>query len=273
LILSKCRRAVDKFAPPLGRLYRSLRDATIWRKPVSTKYGFSLAGDPLWANSDWEAGEIQAFIELLQAHDAVLDIGANVGFYSCLAASRGRQTIAFEPSQRNLNFLYKNLWENQLSDVEVFPLGLAGKSGLGRIYGSDAVASFVPGWAQAQQKRYKLVPLTTLDTIANCRFKNKSLLIKMDVEGFELDVLAGAEATLDLVPKPTWLVEVILRGETVPGGVNPRFSEVFELFWKHGYQCRMLDPARTRVEQADVSLWVRNGIVDHGMRDFLFFSD
>jgi FkbM family methyltransferase len=273
LILSRFRKTVDRFAPSLGRAYRSLRDATIWRKPIPTKYGFTLAGDPIWANNDWEVGEIKTFIEILETHDAVIDIGANVGFYTCLAASRGKQAIAFEPAARNLKFLYKNLSENQLTNVEVFPLGLAGQSGLGRIYGADSVASFVPRWAQAREAHYSVVPLSTLDNIASCRFKGKSLFIKMDVEGFELDVLAGATETLDLKPKPTWLVEVILSGYTVPGGINRRFSEVFEVFWKHGYHCRMPDSGRTSVGQDDVSRWVRNGFVDSGMRDFLFSGD
>jgi len=102
MILSRCRKAVDTLAPPLGRQYRLLRDATNRRRSIPTKYGFTLAGDPSMTNPDWETNEVQAFLELLQNHDAVLDIGANVGFYSCLAASRGIHTVAFEPSSRNL---------------------------------------------------------------------------------------------------------------------------------------------------------------------------
>ncbi|MGH9688561.1 MAG: FkbM family methyltransferase [Candidatus Acidiferrales bacterium] len=215
---------------------------------------------------------MSAFLELLEAHEIVLDIGANVGFYSCLAASRRKKVVSIEPSPRNLRFLYRNLWENQFRDTEVFPLGLAEKPGLNRLYGFGGIASFVPGWAQADKKRFSLVPITSLDTIAVGRFQGRKLLIKMDVEGFELDVLAGAKGILNLTPKPTWLIEVHLGGEAVPTGTNARFSEIFQQFWEHGYQCKKLNAQRQLVSAADVSRWISNGIVDDGTHDFLFLD-
>jgi FkbM family methyltransferase len=273
VFLSSCRKAVDTFAPPLGRSYRLFRDTTNRQRSIQTAYGFSLAGDPAMAADGWEAEEVKTFVELMKAHDAVLDIGANVGFYSCLAASRGMHTIAIEPSARNLTFLYRNLWENRLSKVEIFPVGLAGHCGLGRIYGFGGISSFVRGWAQAGGRQSSLVPLTTLDTIAAGRFQNQKLLIKMDVEGFELDVLAGALKTLNQNPKPTWLVEILLNGEVIPGGVSSTFYEAFEVFWTAGYHSRKLDAARTPVTQADVRRWVANRFVDSETHDFLFSAD
>jgi Methyltransferase FkbM domain len=115
-----------------------------------------------------------------------------------------------------------------------------------------------------------LVPVTTLDTVAAKRFQGKRLLIKMDVEGFELDALAGAAETLSLEPKPTWMVEILLRGGVIPGGTNARFHETFEVFWNRGYQCRKLDKTRSRVQNADVERWVSRGTAD--CTNFLFSS-
>jgi FkbM family methyltransferase len=179
-----------------------------------------------------------------------------------LAASRGKHVISFEPSARNLKFLYRNLWENQFQNAEIFPMGLAKQPGLNRLYGFGAVASFVPGWLHANKSRFTFVPVTSLDTIIAGRFQGRKLLIKMDVEGFELDVLAGAARTLDLIPKPSWLVEVLLNDEAVPGGINRRFADVFETFWKHGYQCKRLNAKREPVHPDDVQRWVANGTVD-----------
>src|SRR6266478_3305706 len=232
MFLSAVRKPVDTFAPSVGHLYRRLRDVSIARRSRETIYGFTLAGDPRMASSDFEPNEVKTFLELLEDHDTVLDIGANVGFYSCLAGSRGKHVVSFEPSPRNLNFLYRNLWENKLSCAEVFPVGLGKQCGLSRIYGFGGISSFVAGWAQADTSRYSLVPVTTLDAVVAGRFQGKKLLIKMDVEGFELDVLAGAEKVLDFSPRPTWLVEILFRGDLIPGGANPRFPEVFEVFWK-----------------------------------------
>jgi len=272
MFLSRYRKAVDTFAPPLGRSYRVLRDATSRRRAIQTPYGFTLAGDPAIAAAGWEDAEIAAFLSLLESHDVVVDIGANVGIYSCLAASRGKQTVAIEPLRRNLNYLYRNLWDNQLRNVEVFPMGLAHTPGLGRIYGFGGIASFLPGWAQAREAQSTLVPLTSLDAVVNGRFGGKRLLIKLDVEGFELEVLAGAVCTLDRIPKPTWLVEILFRGEVIPGGMNSRFAETFAMFWERGYCCYKLDRAQTPVGPDQVSRWIRKGSVDGDTRDFLFSS-
>jgi FkbM family methyltransferase len=273
MFLSSCRKAVDTFAPPLGRSYRLLRDATHRCRCIRTKFGFGLAGDPSMAKGDWEVEEVQVFLDLIESHDVVVDIGANVGFYSCLAASRGKHTLAFEPVSRNLNFLYRNLWENHFRDVEVFPVGLARQPGLGRIYGYGGVASLVPGWAQAREAHSSLVSLTTLDTIVARRFQDRKMLVKMDVEGFELEVLAGATETLRRNPKPTWLVEILLRGGLVPGGMSRKFMDAFQVFWEAGYHSRMLDAARTPVGPADVSRWVANGAADSETHDFMFSAD
>lgn len=270
MLLSKLRKSIDTFVPSAGLLYRLLRDNGVGHVAKRTKYGFTLAGSPMMTREDYEFDEANTFLELLESHGTVLDIGANVGFYSCLAASRGKHVVSFEPSPRNLKFLYRSLWENRFQNAEVFPIGLAKRPGLNRLYGFGDVASFVPGWSQAKKTRFTVVPVTSLDTIIAGRFQGQRLLIKMDVEGFELDVLAGAERTLDLEPKPTWLVEVLLSGGRIPAGINHQFAEVFETFWKHGYQCRRLDVKRELVEAADVRRWIAIGAVDDGRQDFLF---
>ncbi len=132
------------------------------------------------------------------------------------------------------------------------------------------MASFVSGWAQSRRERSSLVPVSTLDALVSSRLKGKKLLIKIDVEGFELDVLAGATEILDINPKPTWLVEILLSSEVIPGGISGKFTDTFEVFWNHGYRSRMLDSARTPVERADVNRWVANGSVDSNMRNFIF---
>lgn len=272
MFLSRCRKPVDTFAPRLGLLYRSLRDVSTSQQSRPTIYGFTLAGGPSMAKSNFETEEIGVFLNLIDHHDALIDVGANVGFYSCLAASHGKHVLSFEPSDRNLKFLYRNLWENGFTSAEVFPVGLAKQRGLSCIYGFGGIASFVPGWAQAQKSRFSIVPVTTLDTVVASRFHGQKLFVKVDVEGFEFDVVSGALETLRLEPRPTWLIEIILRHEVVPGGVNTRFADTFKLFWECGYQCRKLDSHSTPVSPEDVSRWVANNFVDSGTQNFLFFE-
>src|SRR5208282_1091860 len=256
MFLSALRKPIDTFAPSVGHFYRRLRDASVAQRSRQTIYGFKLAGDARMASSDFELDEVETFLELLESHDTVLDIGANVGFYSCLAASRGKHVLSFEPSPRNLRFLYRNLWENHFQSTEIFPIGLAKQPGLHRLYGFGGISSFVAGWAQADSSKYSLVPVSNLDAIVAGRFHGKKLLIKMDVEGLELDVLAGATQTLNLDPRPTWAVEILLHDGVIPGGINVRFLETIEFFWERGYQCRKLDKTGAQVQATDVRRWV-----------------
>src|ERR1019366_3381326 len=122
MYLSALRKPVDTYAPWLGEIYRQMRDQTMRQQSIPTKYGFTLAGDPSMASEDWEQEEVNAFVELIESHDVVLDIGANVGFYTCLAARCGKPVVSFEPSPRNLDFLYRNLSENGFSNVEIYPM-------------------------------------------------------------------------------------------------------------------------------------------------------
>ncbi len=268
MFLSAFRKPVDTLAPAVGHLYRRLRDIGVAQRSRETIYGFKLAGDPRMATSDFEPDEVKAFLELLESHDTVLDIGANIGFYSCLAASRGKHVVSFEPSPRNLRFLYRNLAENRFQGTEVFPVGVAKQCGLSRIYGFGGISSFVAGWAQADTSKYYVVPVTTLDAALTDRFQGKRLLIKMDVEGFELDALAGAVETLRLNPRPTWILEILLRDGVIPEEINSRFRDTFEMFWSCGYQCRKLDKARGLVQDADVEHWVSCATAD--CKNFLF---
>ncbi len=256
-------------------MYRKRRDSRALSVFRQTQFGFSLAGPDYVVKPDWEAEEKQVFLEYLDRSSVCIDIGANVGFYSCLAGSRGKQVIAFEPLPANLKFLYANIEHNSLTDVEVFPLGLSDKPGLSRLYGIESMASFVSGWGKNRNPRntYSVVPVTTLDNVTTGRFEGSQLLIKMDVEGFEYQVLKGARKMLDLDPKPYWLVENMLSHPTIPGGFNERFGQVFDLFWRHKYKAACVTPDRSAVERADVEHWLAAvKTTSPGTDNFLFTS-
>ena len=272
MLLSKLRKPVDTYAPWLASFYRGLRDIANWRYARPTAWGFSLAGDGSMAGSGYEPAEADTFLHGCGTHDVIFDIGANVGFYSCLAASRGKRVLAFEPAARNLRFLYRNLWANRFSSVEVFPLALGPRPGLMPLYGFGGISSLVPGWAQAAERNPCLVPVTALDLIAQDRFPGERLFIKMDVEGFELDVLAGAASVLDRRPRPTWMVEILFASTLIPGGISQKFQQPFDLFWSRGYRCSAIGLPEPEVTREMVAHWVRDGI-EPGVHNFLFSAD
>lgn len=210
---------------------------------------------------------------LLAGADLFVDVGANIGIFSCLARSMGKPAIAVEPQPRNLKYLYENLMMNGWNDTEVYPLGLSDKQGLSALYGaSGPSASLVEGWA-GQSKRFKqLIPVTTMDALLKRRFEGKNLLIKIDVEGAEYQVLLGAQKTMSLAPPPVWFVEIYLR-EHFPMGINPNYAVTFELFWSRGYKAYLTDKKMSPVLEQDVRRWAMAGHTDMRIRNYIFIHE
>ena len=217
----------------------------------------------------FEAEEVAVLRKSFADTDVFVDIGANIGYYTCLARQAGNHVVAVEPVPQNLEFLYANLRANRWLDIEVFPVALSEQSGIGLMFGGGTGASLIAGWAGASEVWQTPVPLTTLDVLLGDRFKDQRLLIKMDVEGAELGVLRGAEMTLTRKLSPIWFIEVCLT-ENQPTGVNSSFAAVFELFWKFGYTARTGDRDARLVTPENVKQWVNEKRREFGSANYLF---
>jgi hypothetical protein len=146
------RRALLKLEdhlPLVARIYRDLRDrrarnALTWDKSL---FGIELLGGNYLASGIHEVAELEAIIQLEPSFDVLVDVGANVGLYSCLFAKRGKHAVAIEPYGPNLQILYLNISRNRLErEIEVFPLAVADRAGLMKLYGRGQGASLVPRW-------------------------------------------------------------------------------------------------------------------------------
>lgn len=127
----------------------------------------------------------------------VLDIGANVGYFSaCMSRLVGPagKVHAFEPAPRNFELLQQNVAANQLGNVTCHPIALGDRTGTAKLHLSEFSAgmhrlydSFCCGDAMVE------VPVRRLDTLFS---PGDVSVIKIDVEGFEPFVLEGATALL-----------------------------------------------------------------------------
>jgi FkbM family methyltransferase len=181
--------------------------------------------------------------------------------------------VAIEPLKDNLDFLFKNVEANGFSPrIEVYPVGVGSSFGLFRIYGWNTGASLLSGWAGGDRSFYRTIPLTLLDVLVGERFCGKRVVIKVDVEGAELEVLRGATKTLASSPKPRWLMEICLTENNPSGGVNPHYVETFEAFLTRGYMARTIGPHQQVVQLEDVQRWADTGKRDFGGYNFIFES-
>jgi FkbM family methyltransferase len=133
--------------------------------------------------------------KLLRAGDTIVDIGANVGSHAIpLAKSLGAttQVHAFEPHPRVFAQLQANARLNRLPNLHLYNLALGDHAGEVAFTDvrSDDYNRVLPNGAGALT-----VPMTPLDDFTPLA-QASITLVKIDVEGYELFVLRGAEATL-----------------------------------------------------------------------------
>jgi FkbM family methyltransferase len=250
----------------------------VWtrKKVVQVPLGFKLQSGlhPAYAqmrNGTFEIEETAVIRAALQQVDIFVDIGANLGYYSCFARQTGVYVVAFEPQPQNLSCLTNNLsingWTNQF---EIFPLALSDGPGIMRLYGaSGPSASLVKGWAGYSIKTFQDIPVNTLDNVLSDRFADKRLLVKIDVEGAEYQVLRGALRTLAQNIKPIWLVEICFD-EFHPQGINPDFKAIFDLFDLHGYKAYTASSVPEVVTMASITSSLNEQKSQSGTFNYVF---
>ena len=131
---------------------------------------------------------------------ALLDAGANIGYYSALAATcvgRSGRVFSMEPQPKTYRQLAKMVEENHLAQIRVYQCGLSATEGELPLYlqpelSGENNATMVPHGASRQV----LVPVKTLDACIREWGIEKIDLLKIDVEGHEPQVFQGAAAAL-----------------------------------------------------------------------------
>jgi FkbM family methyltransferase len=136
----------------------------------------------------YEAAVLRAFAARIRPGMVVYDVGANVGLFTLAAVSRGARVIAFEPDARNRAFLARHLALNQPRDrardrVEIVAAAVGRTAGRAR-YRPERTG-LEGRVAPDGTVEIDLVALDGLDRPAPD-------VVKVDVEGGELDVLEGA---------------------------------------------------------------------------------
>lgn len=211
------------------RLSLALRG--LLRRPV--RLGFPLDGlrgyfPGAFARRPPEVHYVLQMVERIRSHFVCFDVGAYIGYYTLLFAKYAREAHAFEPLPANLAVLRENVRLNGLENVSIHPVAVAEREGAVRIgasLGSDSMAS-----ARRADAPTRLdVPTTSLD--AFCAASGASPdLVKIDVEGLELEVLRGMRGVLD-EKRPIVFLEIHTTQLT-----DEEAGEVFAILGGAGYR-------------------------------------
>ena len=190
--------------------------------------------------------EVEASLSLLptsvRTRPVVLDIGANVGLWSeaLLASAAGAHVFAFEPSRAAFDLLSQRLQGSP--NIELVNLGVGKEPGNAMLW-ADQPGSGLGSLTRRRLDHFSIdfshsedVQIVTLDEWCQ-ENQVRPDLIKLDVEGHELDVLHGAERTLRSVQ----VVQFEFGGCNID--TRTYFQDFFYFFKERGFRLMRLTPA------------------------------
>ena len=180
--------------------------------------------DPYFSSiSDgFENGFFRFLVKNCRRDSVALDVGANIGIISLILAQvldKG-EVLAFEPGVQNFDLLQRNLNANGVSNVRAVKTALSDTIGEGRFSEESAYGGMVGGYRKEAESVYE-VELSTIDAVVAESGLREIDLIKIDVEGHETAVLAGAVETIKR-HNPTIYLEFNAWALMAYGSQDPR---------------------------------------------------
>ena len=272
-LLRRIKPAMDSIQFPARVLVPMNAESVTW----IDQDGFRMAVDDadvavsqyLIGSGGWEPHMTALFNQILKPGMAVIDAGANVGYYTLLAAHlvgpHGRVT-AFEPNSENCRLVLLSRAANGFENISLLPLALSDHTGYASFCGALGSNGGFRSLhdEQLHNPSCQIVPVMRLDDV----YKDRVDFIKMDIEGAEPLALEGAARTLE-----KW--RPVVSSEYSPfmmrsiAGSDPR--SFFESFSSRRYNAFLLDKASyAEIPITDWPDFVANYGSDHRIEDLLF---
>lgn len=146
----------------------------------------------------YEPYETQLILRQTKKGNIVIDVGANIGYYTVLLADKVGKTgkvYAFEPDKVNFEILKKNIEANNLKNVEIINAAVGSKAGKLKLHkskenlGDHKLYKTPLGSAASPLDEGETVKIIKLDDF----IKEKMDLMKIDTQGWEPEVIEGAK--------------------------------------------------------------------------------
>lgn len=187
------------------------------RKKVNYK-GFQLElqlddwiQENIYLLGDYESAELNTLKQFLNTDSVFLDIGANFGLFTLNAAnsiSESGKIISFEPFPKNFEALLRNVNSNNLNQVQLVKSAVGNENTTIELYLDEKENNL--GSVSAlpiENAIIEKVQSISIDSFLKDSSIKKIDFVKIDVEGFEYNVLLGMKETLK-IHKPTLLIEI-----------------------------------------------------------------
>ena len=151
----------------------------------------------------YEPYETELILKQVKIGDVVVDVGANVGYYTVLLADKvglSGKVYAFEPDKTSFEILERNVAENKLKNVVAVNAAVGSKNGKLKLHRSEE--NFGDHKLYGKAEKTSQVKIVKLDDF----IKEAVDLIKIDTQGWEPEVIKGAQKVI-LKNKPTIFME------------------------------------------------------------------
>ncbi len=185
---------------------------------IKTLHGFGLNIDPvqnegvessIYYTGTYEKGTLHVIKNILNKGDLFIDVGANIGLMSIFASSLVSETgriIAFEPNPATMQIFRSNITLNAVSNIETSDFAIGNSDQDSKIYErkdqNRGCASLIKTDSEAEIYDIRVIPLPDYFEVPE-----KIDLIKIDIEGYELEALEGAREILVGNDPPKLIVE------------------------------------------------------------------
>ena len=166
-------------------------------------------------------------LHFLRSEDLFVDIGANVGSYTILASAvKKAKSISIEPVPSTFQCLKNNILINDINEsVKLLNVGLGSKESIQKYTSSSGPANHI---VTKKEETGIEIPTKSLDSLLG---EVSPVLLKIDVEGYETEVLLGAEGTLKTNTLKAIIIE--LNGLSARYGFDE--SKIHNLLLKSGF--------------------------------------
>lgn len=159
----------------------------------------SIVSEVLLSSKVWEEYETEIFKENVHIGETVVDVGAHIGYYTLIAASivgnKGK-VYAFEPDPRNFQLLKKNVREFGCTNVVLINKAVSNINGDAILYLNNENSGDHRVYNTGDKRRTIKITTITLDDYFKDK-KTKIDLIKMDIQGAEVQAMTGAVEILN----------------------------------------------------------------------------
>lgn len=182
---------------------------TYLKNPITVKrtHGFEICLNPedlgispsIGVLGWYELRTTELFVEVLREGYTVVDVGANIGFFTLLAArivGKSGTVLSFEPEPTSFSLLSKSVERNNFSNVRLFQKCVSDVVGNRTLYLSATRHKGMHSLIRDSGGASITVPATRLDAEISSLDIDRIDLLKIDVEGAEPEVIAGAARLL-----------------------------------------------------------------------------